>query len=166
MELLAALVTKRLKSSMSWGLSEIENSLEVFVADETSLPDKPAYPIENLDDLMAEMARGRFATGDEAGVVFIDGRTNKKVGVVPVGFAPYLMDFHPGQERWAYVRDDMGYLMKIDLYSLKIVRRARAGLNGTSLAVSRDGRYLAAGSYVPNTVVIRDAATQKPLLQR
>jgi DNA-binding beta-propeller fold protein YncE len=36
-------------------------------------------------------------------------------------------------------------------------------LNGTSLAVSRDGRYLAAGSFVPNTAVILDAATLEPL---
>jgi DNA-binding beta-propeller fold protein YncE len=73
------------------------------------------------------------------------------------------MDFHPKLERWAYVRDDMGYISKIDLYSLKVVRKVRAGLNGTSLAVSRDGRYLAAGSFVPNTAVILDAATLKPL---
>jgi len=53
--------------------------------------------------------------------------------------------------------------MKIDLYSFKIVRKVRAGLNGTSLAISRDGRYLAAGSYVPNTAVILDAVTLEPL---
>ncbi|MGD8934775.1 MAG: cytochrome D1 domain-containing protein, partial [Gammaproteobacteria bacterium] len=162
-DLLASLITKRPKSSLSWGLSDIENSLEVLVADESSLPDKPTYSIENLDDLMAVMARGRFAAGDEAMVVFFDGRTNKKLGEVPIGFAPHLMDFHPKQERWAYVRDDMGYITKIDLYSLKIVRRIRAGLNGTSLAVSRDGRYLAAGSFIPNTAVILDAETLKPL---
>ena len=163
MDLLASLITRRPKQSMSWGLEDIRRSLEVLVTDETTLPNKPTYKIENLDDLMAIMARGRFAAGDEAKVVFFDGRTNKKVGEVPTGFAPHLMDFHPKQERWAYVRDDIGYILKIDLYSLKIVRKIRAGLNGTSLAVSRDGRYLAAGSYVPNTVVILDAVTLEPL---
>ena len=163
MDLLALLITERPKQSMSWGLNDIQDSLEVLVADESTLPEKPTYPIENLDDLMAIMARGRFAAGDEAKVVFFDGRTNKKVGEVPTGFVPHLMDFHPRQERWAYVRDDIGYIMKIDLYSLKIVRKVRAGLNGTSLAVSRDGRYLAAGSFVPNTGVILDAATLEPL---
>ena len=163
MDLLASLIAKRPKQSMFWGLNNIRNSLEVLVADESNLPDKPTYPIENLDDLMAIMARGRFAAGDEAKVVFFDGRTNKKIGEVPIGFAPHLMDFHPKQERWAYVRDDIGYIMKIDLYSLKVIRKVRAGLNGTSLAVSRDGRYLAAGSFVPNSAVILDAATLEPL---
>lgn len=161
--LLASLITKRPKQSMSWELNDIRNSLEVLVADESTLPNKPTYPIENLDDLMAIMARGRFAAGDEAKLVFFDGRTNKKIGEVATGFAPHLMDFHPKQERWAYVRDDAGYILKVDLYSLKIVRKVRAGLNGTSLAVSRDGRYLAAGSFVPNTAVILDAATLEPL---
>ncbi|MCK4833987.1 MAG: c-type cytochrome, partial [Gammaproteobacteria bacterium] len=82
MELLASLIAKRPKQSMSWGLDDIKNSLEVFVADESTLPTKPTYPIDNLDDLMAIMARGRFAAGDEAKVVFYDGRTNKKVGEV------------------------------------------------------------------------------------
>jgi mono/diheme cytochrome c family protein/DNA-binding beta-propeller fold protein YncE len=162
-DLLAALITKRPKQSLSWGLNDIRKSLEVRVADESTLPDRPTYPIENLDDLMAVMARGRFAAGDEAKVVFFDGRTNKKIGEVPLGFAPHLMDFHPRQERWAYVRDDIGYIHMIDLYSLKVVRKVRAGLNGTSLAVSRDGRYLAAGSFVPNTAAILDAATLEPV---
>lgn len=163
MDLLASLITARPKRSLSWGLSDIRNSLEVFVADESTLPNKPTYPIENVDDLMAVMARGHFAAGDGSKIVFFDGRTNKKIGEIPTGFAPHLMDFHPKQERWAYVRDDIGYIHKIDLYSLKIVRKVRAGLNGTSLAVSRDGRYLAAGSFVPNTAVILDAATLEPL---
>jgi len=163
MELMASLIARRPKQLMSWGLKDIKDSLEVLVADESSLPGKATYPIDNLDDLMAIMARGRFAAGDEAKVVFYDGRTNKKVGEVSTDFAPHLMDFHPKQERWAYVRDDLGYIMKIDLYSFKIVRKVRAGLNGTSLAVSRDGRYLAAGSYIPNTAVILDSSTLEPL---
>jgi len=163
MDLLASLITERPKQSMSWGLDDIRNSLEVLVAEESALPDKPNYPIENLDDLMVIMVRGRFAAGDGAKLVFYDGRTNKKIGEIPTDFAPHLMDFHPGQERWAYVRDDNGYILKIDLYSLKVVRKIRAGLNGTSLAVSRDGRYLAAGSFIPNTAVILDAATLEPL---
>jgi len=163
MSLLASLVARQPKRSVSWGFGDIRRSLEVVVADESTLPGKPIYPIENLDDLMAVMARGRYAAGDDAKVIFFDGRTNKKVGEIVTDFAPHIMDFHPKQERWAYVRTDVGYILKVDLYSLKVVRKVRAGLNGTSLAVSRDGRYIAAGSFVPNTAVILDAATLEPL---
>jgi len=50
MNLLASLIAQRPKPSMSWELSDIRNSLEVLVADESSLPSKPTYKIENLDD--------------------------------------------------------------------------------------------------------------------
>lgn len=81
---------------------------------------------------------------------------------MPTGHAPHLVDFHPLEERWAYVRTDAGAVLKVDLYSMQIVRRIRAGLNGTSLAVSRDGRLVAAGSFVPHTVVVLDAGTLMP----
>src|SRR5690606_26521909 len=109
--------------------------------------------------------RGREAAGGQAKVLFADGRTHRKVGEGPTALAAHLVDFHPAQPRWAYVRDDAGWIHRIDLYSMKTVRRVRAGLNGTSLAVSRDGRYVAAGSYVPHTVVIFDAETLEPLRQ-
>lgn len=163
MKLLAELITQRPQQVLFWEMDDIRRSLEVLVADESALPDTPTYTIEHLDDLMAIMARGHYAAGEKSRVVFFDGRRNRKVGEIATGFAPHLMDFHPTLERWAYVRDDIGYIHKIDLYTLQVVRKVRAGLSGVSLAVSRDGRYLAAGSYVPHTAVILDAATLEPL---
>lgn len=163
MRLLASLVAHQPRRSLSWGLDDVRRSLEVVVADESRLPAKPTYPIEDLDDLMVVMARGRYGAGDKAKVVFFDGRTNRKIGEIATSIAPHLIDFHPKEERWAYVRTDAGYVLKVDLYSLQVVRKVRAGLNGTSLAVSRDGRYVAAGSFVPNTAVILDAATLEPI---
>lgn len=162
-EQLAALITQQPRRTLDWGLDDIRKSLVVRVADESTLPARPVYPIDDIGDLMAVMGRGRFAAGDAAKVVFLNGRTHEKVGEVPTRYAPHLMDFHPRDPRWAYVRDDMGHVHKIDLYSLKIVRTVRAGLNGASLAVSRDGRYVAAGSYLPHTLVILDARTLEPV---
>ncbi|HMM52754.1 MAG TPA: cytochrome D1 domain-containing protein [Burkholderiaceae bacterium] len=162
-ELLAELITTQPKTKPSWSIGDVRASLEVLVADESRLPSAPTYKIDRIDDLMAVMSRGRRAAGKEAKVLFFDGRTHRKVGEVPTVFGPHLMDFHPTEPRWAYVRDDAGWVHKVDLYSMRTVRKVRAGLNGTSLAVSRDGRYVAAGSYVPHTMVIMDAATLEPL---
>ncbi len=162
-DLLATLVTTQPKRDLSWEIDDIRRSLEILVADESKLPDRPRYAIDDIDDLMAVMGRGRHAAGDDAKVLFFDGSRNVEVGAVPTRFAPHLMDFHPVEKRWAYVRDDAGYIHKIDLYSMQVVRRVRAGLNGISLALSRDGRYLAAGSYVPHTMAILDAGTLEPL---
>ena len=161
--LLVDLITTQAKPVLTWDLDATRKSLEVFVADESRLAAAPRYRIDHIDDLMAVMSRGQRAAGAESKVLFFDGRRHRKVGEVATGQAPHLMDFHPTKPRWAYVRDDAGYVHKIDLYTMKVVRKVRAGLNGTSLAVSRDGRYVAAGSYVPRTMVILDADTLEPV---
>jgi len=160
---LAHLIKTAPQEVASWSLADITASLTVHVADETTLPTKPTYDIADMDDLMAVMARGRYAAGDATKAVFFDGRTNTKVGEVVTRFAPHLLDYHPIDERWAYLTTDAGYVFKIDLYSLQAVRSVRVGLNGVSLAISRDGRYVAAGSYIPNTAVILDAVTLAPV---
>jgi len=54
-------------------------------------------------------------------------------------------------------------VFKVDLYSMQAVRSVQVGFTGPSLAVSWDGRYIAAGSFVPNTAVILDADTLEPV---
>lgn len=162
-ELLAELIVTQPRRRLDWGIDDVRRSLRVLVKDESRLPAAPQYRIDHIDDLMAVMSRDRQGAGKQAKVLFFDGRTHRKLGEVATGFAPHLMDFHPTEPRWAYVRDDNGWVHKIDLYSMQTVRKVRAGLNGTSLAVSRDGRYVAAGSYVPRTMVILDADTLEPV---
>jgi len=140
---LASLVAQQPKRQVSWGLEDIRHSLEVYVADESSLPAKPTYPIKNIDDLMVVTARGSYSAGDDAKVIFFDGRTNDKLGEIATGFAPHLVDFHPIEERWAYVRTDVGDVLKVDLYSLQVVRKVRAGLNGARWAVCGCGLFRA-----------------------
>ncbi len=159
---LAALFKSTSKANVSWGMEDIQKSLEVYVEDESALPSQPTYPIEDLDDLMAVMSRGRYATGNSK-VVFFDGKTNRKVGEIPTSHAPHLVDYHPTDPRWAYIKTDSGHVYKMDLYSLQAVRRVRIGFNGPPLAVSRDGRYVMAGSFVPQTAVILDAKTLEPV---
>jgi mono/diheme cytochrome c family protein/DNA-binding beta-propeller fold protein YncE len=160
---LAAFIKNTPVRAPVWDIDHVRSSLEILVPDEAALPAKPEYPIEDIVDLMAVTARGHFAAGPAAKIVFFNGRTNEKLGELATGHAPHIVDYHPTQARWAYATTDAGYLLKIDLYSLKAVRRIRVGLNGVSLAVSRDGRYVAAGSYVPNTAVILRADTLEPV---
>ena len=138
--LLAELITTQPQRNLSWGMQDIRDSLQVLVAQESTLPAAPTYRITAMNDLMAVMSRSRQGAGKEAKVLFYDGRTHRQVGAVATEFAPHLMDFHPTDPRWAYVRDDAGWVHKVDLYSMRTVRKVRAGLNGISLAVSRDGR--------------------------
>lgn len=148
-----------------WSLEQIRDSLEILV-DESTLPAKPTYQIDSVYDLMVVMARGRYgrgAGGDNARTVFLDGKTNRVVGEIATPMAPHIMDFSPVDPRWAWLKSDDGYVYKIDLYSLRIVRKIRTGLTGPGIALSNDGKWLAASSFVPNLVVILRADTLEPV---
>ena len=151
------------KLDPAWTMDDIKKSLRVYVKDESSLPDKPTYAIENMDDLIGVAARGRFGRGEGSKAVFINSATNTKVGEVPTKTAAHIIEFNPVNPRWAYVKTDTAEVYKVDLYSMKVVREIKTGLNGPALGVSRDGKYLMAGSFVPHFAVLLNADTLEPL---
>jgi nitrite reductase (NO-forming)/hydroxylamine reductase len=151
------------KLDPQWTLDDIKQSLKVHVADESTLPAKPAYAIDTMDDLIGVAARGRYGRGEGSKAVFINSATNAKVGEVPTKTAAHIIEFNPVNPRWAYVKTDTSEIYKVDLYSMKVVREVKTGLNGPALGVSRDGRYLMAGSFVPHNAVLLNADTLEPL---
>jgi len=159
---LAALIKNTSKTDVAWGIEEVRGSLEVYVEDESTLPPEPTYAIEDMSDIMAVMSRGRYAA-ENSKVIFFDGKTNRKIGEIITAHAPHIIDFDPTNSRWAYIKTDAGRVYKADLFSMQAVRSVRAGLNGPALAVSYDGRYVMAGSFVPHTAVIIDTKTLEPV---
>ncbi len=151
------------KLDPQWTLEDIKRSLKVHVADESSLPSQPTYSIDNIDDLMGVAARGRYGRGDGSKAVFINSATNTKVGEVATKTAAHIIEFNPVNPRWAYVKTDTAEIYKVDLYSMTVVREIKTGLNGPALGISRDGRYLMAGSFVPHNAILLDADTLEPL---
>jgi len=160
---LATLIHSQPKRDLSWGIDDVRSSVKVYVEDESTLANKPTYDIASVTDLIAVVARGRYSTGENSKVVFFDGTNNQVVGEVPTFEAPHIVNYDPSNERWAYVKTDGGRIFKVDLYTMQAVRSVQVGFTGPSLAVSWDGRYLAAGSFVPNTAVILDAKTLEPV---
>ncbi|MCG8427046.1 MAG: hypothetical protein MI754_06800 [Chromatiales bacterium] len=162
-EQLAELITSQPARPVKWDMADIKNSLQVYVKDEQNLPGKPSYKIRNMDDLMAVMGRGHFSDGENAKVIFFNGDNHDIVGEIEVDRAPHIIDFHPLNKRWAYVKTDGGRIYKVDLYTMQATRSVQVGFTGPSLAVSFNGKYIAAGSFVPNTTVILDAETLEPV---
>ncbi|EKZ97238.1 cytochrome D1 domain-containing protein [Cupriavidus metallidurans] len=163
--LLAEYIHSQPVSKPEWSMKQAQDSLEVLI-DEKTLPSKPTYKIDSVYDLMVVMARGRYGRGtgsDNAKTVFLNGKTNQVVGEIATPIAPHIMDFSPVNERWAWLKSDDGYVYKIDLYSLKVVRKIKTGLTGPGIAVSNDGKWLAASSFVPNLVMILKADTLEPV---
>ncbi len=138
----------------AWTIKDMKASLKVYVKDESKLPSKPIYQIDSMDDLIGVAARGKYGRGSGSKAVFINSKTHKVVGEIETGTAAHIIDFDPANERWAYVKTDTAEIFKVDLYSMKAVRSIKTGYNGPGMGVSRDGKYIMAGSFVPHNAVI------------
>ena len=138
----------------AWTIKDMKSSLKVYVKDESKLPSKPTYQIDSMDDLIGVAARGKYGRGSGSKAVFINSKTHKVVGEIETGTAAHIIDFDPANERWAYVKTDTAEIFKVDLYSMKAVRSIKTGYNGPGMGVSRDGKYVMAGSFVPHNAVI------------
>jgi len=160
---LATLIRTNSPDELDWSLEDAKKTVNVLV-DEKTLPAVPKYKADVLD-LMAVMQRGRHAQEPESRVVFFDGKTNERVGEVPTRRAPHIFRYHPTNPRWAYVNTDTSEIYKIDLYTMQAVRSVKAALSGPWMAVSWDGKWLAAGSITPGAVMILNAETLEPVKQ-
>ncbi|MDP3876694.1 MAG: cytochrome D1 domain-containing protein [Methylobacter sp.] len=147
----------------SWTIDDIKKSIKVYVSDESTLPDKPTYAIDSMDDVIGVAARGKYGRGSGSKAVFINSTTHKQIGEIPTGTAAHIIDYNPANPRWAYIKTDTAEIFKVDLYSMQAVRSVKTGYNGPGLGVSRDGKYIMAGSFVPHNAVILDADTLEPL---
>lgn len=146
-----------------WTLKDMKASLKVYIKDESKLPSKPTFSINSMDDLIGVAARGKYGRGAGSKAVFINSKTHQQVGEVATGTAAHIIDFNPANPRWAYVKTDTAEIFKVDLYSMQAVRSIKTGFNGPGMGVSRDGKYIMAGSFVPHNAVILDAETLEPL---
>jgi mono/diheme cytochrome c family protein/DNA-binding beta-propeller fold protein YncE len=147
----------------AWTLEDMKKSVQVYVQDESTLPSKPTYEIDSMDNIIGVAARGKYGRGAGSKAVFINSSTHKEIGEVPTGTAAHIIEFNPANPRWAYVKTDTAEIFKIDLYSMKAVRSIKTGMNGPSIGISRDGKYIMAGSFVPHNAVILNADTLEPL---
>ncbi len=151
------------QANPAWTLEDTKKSLKVYVKDESKLPTKPSYQIDDMTNLIGVAARGKYGRGEGAKAVFINSKTQQKVGEVATGTAAHIIEFNPTFPRWAYVKTDTAEIFKVDLYSMQAVRSVKTGYNGPGIGISRDGKYLMAGSFVPHNATILDADTLEPL---
>lgn len=159
---LAILIKDYPQENLKWDKRDIQHSLIIDIADESKLPKKASKKIGEINDLMAVVSRGTYSNGKDSKVVFFN-KKNEIVGEIITRDAPHVVNFDPKNRRWAYIKTDGGRVFKVDLYSMQVVRSVKVGYTGPSLAVSYDGKYIAAGSFVPNTAVILDSKTLMPV---
>ena len=139
----------------AWGLPEIEASRLVHVK-AGSLPDKPAFKADLLNLFVV------VETGDHHATI-LDGDSFNPIHRFRTRFALHGGPKFTPDGRYVYFASRDGWISRFDIWNLKTTHEIRAGINTRNLAVSGDGRYVVVGNYLPQTLVVLDAADLKPL---
>ena len=152
---LAELVYTPLPSLPDWTLADIEAS-RAFDAAKAALPNKPVFSADPLNLFVV------VESGDHH-VTILDGDRFEPIHRFPSRFALHGGPKFSANGRYVFFGSRDGWITKYDLYNLATVAEVRAGINLRNIALSSDGRYVAAANYLPHSLVILDAADLKPL---
>ena len=133
-----------------WGETEIRASrVEPFKPG--SLPDKPLFSADPLNLFVVVEA------GDHH-VTILDGDKFEPIHRFPSRFALHGGPKFTPDGRYVFFASRDGWISKFDLYNLKTVAEIRAGINTRNIAVSGDGQWVMAANYLPQTLVLLNAA--------
>jgi mono/diheme cytochrome c family protein/DNA-binding beta-propeller fold protein YncE len=116
-----------------------------------SLPDKPKFTADPLNLFMVVEA------GDHH-VTVLDGDRLEPVHRFASRYALHGGLKYSPDGRYVYLASRDGWISKFDIYNLTLVAEIRVGINTRNVAVSGDGRTVLAGNYLPETLVLLDAA--------
>jgi len=152
---LAALVLTPLSEVPRWGIEEIRASRQVL-ADPAALPARPVHDADPLNLFVVVEA------GDHH-VTILDGDRLEPLARFPSRFALHGGPKFSPDGRFVHLASRDGWITRYDLWGLSPVAEVRAGINTRNVAISHDGRVLAAANYLPHTLVLLDAATLEPL---
>ncbi|MEK0085181.1 cytochrome D1 domain-containing protein [Benzoatithermus flavus] len=154
-EALASFVMTPLEKVPAWGREEILASRQVLVRPD-QLPDRPRFTADPLNLFVVVEA------GDHH-VTILDGDTFEPLTRFASRFALHGGPKFSPDGRFVTFMSRDGWITRYDLWSLQVVAEARAGINSRNIAISGDGKVLAVANYLPNTLVLLDAATLEPL---
>jgi len=132
-----------------WGKAETEASRIIHI-DPAILPDKPTHSSDQMN----------LFTVVEAGdhhVTILDGDSFESIWRFESRFALHGGAKYSPDGRFVYLGSRDGWVSKYDLYSLQIVAEVRAGINTRNIAISGDGKYVAVGNTLPNSLVFLNA---------
>lgn len=154
-ESLAAYLYTPLGKSLSWVLDDIRAS-HIQHVDPAALPARPVFDADPLNLFVV------VETGDHHATI-LDGDRLEPIARFPTRFALHGGPKFSPDGRFVHFVSRDGWVSKFDLWSLQSVAEVRVGLNTRNLAASSDGRYLAIGNILPQTLVILDASDLKPV---
>jgi WD40 repeat protein len=138
-----------------WNLDQITASNKQFFTDD-QLSDQPIFEADMMNLFIVVELGDHHAT-------LLDGDKFEPIHRFKTHFALHGGPKYSPDGRYVYFASRDGWVSKFDIFNLKTIAEVRVGINTRNLAVSSDGRYAIAGNYLPNNLVILDAASLKPI---
>ncbi|MBC8269331.1 MAG: c-type cytochrome [Rhodospirillaceae bacterium] len=144
-----------LEAVPQWELAEM-NASHIIHTDPAELPETPQHKADPLNLFTV------VETGDHH-VTILDGDSFEPLWRFKSRFALHGGAKYSPDGRFVYLASRDGWVSKYDLHSFQPVAEIRIGINTRNIAVSGDGRWVAAGNTLPHTLVIMDSKTLKPV---
>ncbi len=154
-EALAALVLKEPEVQPTWTLDDVRASREVHGQPAAT---KPVWTADPLNLFVVVEA------GDHH-VTLLDGDRFEPITRFPSRFALHGGPKFTPDGRHVFFGSRDGWITKYDLWTLTVVAEVRAGINMRNIALSSDGKWVAAANYLPSTLVILSADDLSPVKQ-
>lgn len=132
-----------------WDEDDIRRSHRVL-EDLASLPTTPQHKADPLNLFVVVEA------GDHH-VDVVDGDRFEVLARFASHFAVHGGPKFSPDGRFVYLASRDGWISLYDLHNLKLIAEVRAGLNTRNLAVSKDGRWVLVGNYLPGSLAVLDA---------
>ncbi|WP_335945158.1 cytochrome D1 domain-containing protein [Pseudomonas sp. G166] len=146
---LALYLQRPLAVEPTWNDNDIRQSHRVL-ADVASLPDTPQHKADPLNLFVVVEA------GDHH-IDVVDGDRFEVLARFASHFAVHGGPKFSPDGRFVYLASRDGWISLYDLHNLKLIAEVRAGLNTRNLAVSKDGRWVLVGNYLPGNLTVLDA---------
>ena len=133
----------------TWNEQDIRNS-HTLLADLSRLPTTPSHHADPLNLFVV------VESGDHH-IDILDGDTFAVLDRFPTHFAVHGGPKFSPDGRFVYFASRDGWISLYDLHNLKLIAETRVALNTRNLAVSKDGRWVLVGNYLPGNLVVLDA---------
>jgi len=138
-----------------WTLDDMRAS-RIEYADHTTLQASPVFAADPLNIFVV------VETGDHHATI-LDGDRFEPITRFATRYALHGGPKFSADGRFVHFMSRDGWVSKYDLWNLQMVGEIRVGLNSRNVAASSDGRYLAVGNTLPQTLVILDANDLRPV---
>lgn len=152
-EALAAFVLTEPKVAPTWTLDDARASREIHAAPAAT---KPVWSADPLNIFVVVEA------GDHH-VTILDGDRFEPIARFPSRYALHGGPKFTSDGRHVFFGSRDGWITKYDLWTLTVVAEVRAGLNMRNIALSSDGKWIAAANYLPSSLVVFSAEDLSPV---